>query len=95
MIGDRPNPYDTIHSGGPLVEIVDIDHITLGSEMLKITIVTMQTTATQADKIMACRLIAAEARDIMEWSKQSIGHFDHTKIQIAGWGRCFTIKTSP
>jgi hypothetical protein len=39
--------------------------------------------------------LAAEARDRTEWSKQSIGHFNHTKIQIAGSGRCLTIKTSP
>jgi hypothetical protein len=40
MIGDRCNPHDTICSGGPIVEIVDIHHITPGSEMLKITIAT-------------------------------------------------------
>jgi hypothetical protein len=79
-----------------MVEIVDIAHITPGSEMLEITIATTQTTVTlAADKIMACGLIAVEARDRMEWSKQSIGHFDHTKIQIAGSGRCVTIETSP
>jgi hypothetical protein len=63
--------------------------------MLEITIATMQTTVTLADKIMACGLIPVEARDRMEWSKQSIGHFDCTKIQIAGSGRCVTIETSP
>lgn len=68
-IGDRHNLHDTIRSGGPMVEIVDIDHITQGGEMLEITIVTTRATTTFADKIMAWGLIAAEVRDRMERSK--------------------------
>jgi hypothetical protein len=51
------------------VEIVDIDRITPGGEMLKITIATTQATTTFADKIMAWGLIAVEARDRTEQSK--------------------------
>jgi hypothetical protein len=52
-----------------MVEIVDIDHITQGGEMLEITIVTTRATTTFADKIMAWGLIAVEVRDRMERSK--------------------------
>jgi hypothetical protein len=68
-IGDRRNPHDTICSGGPTVEIVNINRITPGGEMLEITIATMQATTTFADKIMARGLIAVEARDRTERSK--------------------------
>jgi hypothetical protein len=68
-IGDRRNPHDTIRSGGPTEEIVDIDRITPGGEMLKITIATTRATMTFADKIMAWGFIAAEARDRTERSK--------------------------
>jgi hypothetical protein len=63
MIGDRRNPHDTICSGGPTVEIVNIDHITQGGEMLEITVVTTRTTLTLADKIMAW-----SRRNLRSWS---------------------------
>jgi hypothetical protein len=62
-IGDRRNPHDTICSGGPTVEIVNIDRITPGGEMLEITVVTTQTTLTLADKIMAW-----SRRNLRSWS---------------------------